>query len=299
MAERIIGSSENNAKVRGFKVNFGVLAFFPQHLSVFFPYLLLVDMSGVKMRELHQADLLPLTQLKFLHVSDNEIEYVEHELFIFNQQLEVIAMARNRIVNIDADVFDDLKNLRYLNLEGNGCIKGAAEDKKFLKNFLSEVKEKCSNCDYRMQRNLTADLRHMRTTVEALKLENSALQAQNSRSLEIKANVTAELDGLKLKIAQKHSRNVNRVALLTIMLTVMCVLSVVFAVIIIWFILHIRAGRNVRCSQIIEYSKRNDEHIVMRQQQQQHRQRSVENVYEDINGNGRGSDLVYDKLDHF
>jgi hypothetical protein len=98
--------------------------------------------SGLK--EIHREDLKPFAKLVYLRLSFNEIEYLEENLFEFNENLAIIYLYSNKITSIGLNVFDGLDSLKYLDLDDNKCIsKNVYNNRSEVLNLIREVKTNC------------------------------------------------------------------------------------------------------------------------------------------------------------
>lgn len=79
-----------------------------------------------RLRELKQSDLKPYRKLKHLDLFENRIEYLERDLFKYNEDLEVVWFSSNRIKVIHETAFDGPKTLKKLYMGGNICIRESA-----------------------------------------------------------------------------------------------------------------------------------------------------------------------------
>ena len=77
------------------------------------------------------------------------MKVLSKEIFKFNKKLEKIGLSQNQLEKIDAELFDGMENLKYVDLSGNKCI-----DKQFgdrystaklnLLELKSEIKANCN-----------------------------------------------------------------------------------------------------------------------------------------------------------
>lgn len=291
----IYGEHSNNSKdenVHSIKIEAKSVKFFPKRLERFFAFLSVISLISSNLTVIEQEDLTPFTNLRLLDLHDNLLDYLSRDLFVYNPNLEVINLSLNKITNIDPDVFDYLNNLKYLNLENNECISDMENDRNGVKILITEIKEKCNNCDFELQRNLEITINNMRnsyiTQMDDLRAEIDMLRAQNfditKRAQFLNGNLSNEIDQLTVKLADRKASTNRRIFLLTIMLVVMCSLLVIFTIIIIYFILSNKCvrEREPRTPEIVEYLPRFDENVIVKRT---HRQKRLsENLYEDVNG---------------
>lgn len=92
-----------------------------------FPNLLGISIYSCELKEIHQGNLKPFAQLESLHLSNNKISVLEHDLFKFNPKLVRIRVNGNQISHVESSVFIDLKNLKSLNFINNLCFSDEAD----------------------------------------------------------------------------------------------------------------------------------------------------------------------------
>lgn len=97
------------------------LIFFPQNLENIFPNLIGISISSSQLTEVTQNDLKVFSQLKYLWLPHNQIKYLRGDVFAYNTKLEVVVMYSNLIAHIDPTMFNNLSELRVLNLAKNEC----------------------------------------------------------------------------------------------------------------------------------------------------------------------------------
>ncbi|KAL7013009.1 hypothetical protein ACKWTF_015148 [Chironomus riparius] len=117
---------------------------FPRGLEKIFKNLKLIAIYYGRLTEVHQADLKPFTKLVYLSLANNDIKIIEEGLFDFNPKLAFISFAENKILQIHSTVFNNLKELRHLILEGNACTNRRADSSVFqVKYIIGEFTAKC------------------------------------------------------------------------------------------------------------------------------------------------------------
>lgn len=121
------------------------MKFFPQGITKTFSNLLAIYMNDGFLSEIHQADLQPFSQLRYLDLFENLLEVIEADLFKFNEHLEVIWLSNNRIEHINPTVFDHLTKLNFLYLMDNVCIQQSETNRTHVLKLIANVKENCSN----------------------------------------------------------------------------------------------------------------------------------------------------------
>lgn len=141
-------NGKSNADVVGFRASGKKLNYFPRGLHKYFDaekiQFIAIWTTGLK--EIHQSDLSPFTKLKVLSLWENDFEVIQRDLFKFNAEIEYIGLGKNKIKFIDGNVFDHLKHLHTLHIDGNQCISSqVAGDRPGILELITEIKEKCHN----------------------------------------------------------------------------------------------------------------------------------------------------------
>jgi hypothetical protein len=142
-------NAKSNSDVHGIWAENEKISFFPQELQKFHSNIKLIYILSSGLKELHQSDLKPFTQLEELNLSFNKIEIIDEDLFEFNSKLAYIHLAGNKIYHINPDVFDNLNSLKSLRLGYNICISKNTENDADVKVVIVAVKEKCISSDYK------------------------------------------------------------------------------------------------------------------------------------------------------
>ncbi|KAL7013875.1 hypothetical protein ACKWTF_015627 [Chironomus riparius] len=306
----VFGEHSNNSKdenVHSIKIEGKAVKFFPKKLESFFSFLSIISVVSSNLTVIRQENLTPFTNLRLLDLHDNLLDYLPRDLFVYNPNLEVINLSRNRISNIDPDIFDYLNNLKYLNLENNECISDMENDTNGVKAMINEIKEKCNNCDFELQKNLERSIDSLKSSyilqVDDFRAEIDMLRAQNfeitKRAQLLNENLSKQNEKLTIKLAERKVTSNRRIFLLTIMLVIMCSLLIIFTIVIIYFILNNRCtkSKELRTPEIVEYLPRIEDNIIVKRSHRQNR--LSENLYEDINGSVYVIESAYDRLQYF
>jgi hypothetical protein len=111
---------KTNTDVTNFDARALIIRYFPKYLGIFFPNLDKIFIEG-GMYELHKEDIQNLPKLKTIFMSNNNIEYLEKDLFINHPYIELLYFESNNIKYVDPNVFDNLSKLVVLSLYRNTC----------------------------------------------------------------------------------------------------------------------------------------------------------------------------------
>ncbi|KAL7014613.1 hypothetical protein ACKWTF_016030 [Chironomus riparius] len=143
-------SSKSDSDVIGIHSSGTTILYFPQGLESFFNNLKLIYFQSSGMKEIHQSDLKPLTNLVYLSLFNNDIEVLEEGLFDFNPNLEVVGFDRGKIIHIDPKVFDNLDKLSFFWLSKNPCIdKFVSNSRSEVQNAIKFAKSQCIDSDFK------------------------------------------------------------------------------------------------------------------------------------------------------
>lgn len=139
--------SQSNADVVGFRTYGKTLHYLPQGLGKHFNVenfkFLALWTTGLK--EIHQRDLAPFTDMEYLSLHGNDLEVIESNLLKFNPNIKYIGLGENKIKFIDEYVFHSLKNLHSVYLDENVCISKTIRGRfKIQRELPKELKEKCN-----------------------------------------------------------------------------------------------------------------------------------------------------------
>ncbi|XP_070507881.1 uncharacterized protein [Chironomus tepperi] len=130
-------------EVQAFKGDASIINYFPKDLEKQFPNLIVILLNLVQLKEIRQTDLKPFTDLRYLDLFENKIEFLEADLFKYNRRLEVIWLSNNKIKFIDDNVFQGL-GITSLFLAYNECVSKSVNDNPTsLMYFLDLIKISC------------------------------------------------------------------------------------------------------------------------------------------------------------
>lgn len=155
----IHSDSHSNELIEGFWLRWGRTNYFPHNFTSFFPNIKAVALLQSGLLEIRQSDLKTIPKIVHLRLNANKIAVLEDGLFDYNPALVYVDLSFNEIYRIGTKVFDNMKSLQNLNLEGNACVKSSGkytqvyiEDTPDLDESLEVAITNCSGPDYfRMQ----------------------------------------------------------------------------------------------------------------------------------------------------
>ncbi|KAL7011503.1 hypothetical protein ACKWTF_014291 [Chironomus riparius] len=175
-----------NDDVTGLDVRTKTMHFFPKGLYKFFKNLKLIHIIFCELKEIHQSDLMPFTNLMFLYISSNDVEVIEEGLFDFNPNLELIYFYESNVIHIDPNVFDNLNKLIRFYFAPIPCISRNIENsRENVLEAIKVVKTKCSNFEYIFLENQLKSLEMASNTLKSnhfnLQLDNLEKKFKNSK----------------------------------------------------------------------------------------------------------------------
>ncbi len=112
----------------------------------FFKNIAGITINDSKLKEIKSLKEFP--KLREIYIVKNEIELLPSSTFESNQNLELIWIEGNKIVTIEAEIFDSLPQLSFLNIRERksclGVMKKIQHDRKEIEKFIEKVlKRKC------------------------------------------------------------------------------------------------------------------------------------------------------------
>lgn len=99
-----------------------------------------------KLKYLDKSDMRDFTNLRYLYLYNNVLEFLQSDVFRHNTQLEYISFYANRLMHIGSKVLNDLPRLRTAYFNKNICIdKQAVSSEKEISELRLEIAERCSD----------------------------------------------------------------------------------------------------------------------------------------------------------
>lgn len=130
--------------------------YFPGGLKSVFVNLKMIYIENVGLKEVHQSDLKPFTDLEVLSFYNNKLESLEKDLFKFNPNLTTFGANYNQISFVHPDVFDHLHHLTSLRINSNPCsLSWADRNRERVLQIIVDMKERCSEIKTEILEDLT------------------------------------------------------------------------------------------------------------------------------------------------
>lgn len=147
LVTRVYGFHENsrsNQDVLVFDARMVSLSYFPRNLNLYLPKVTTIFVEK-GLQDITKEDLRQYPKLLEIYLSDNEIEWIEKDLFIYNPQLQLVFFDRCKIKYVDPNVFDHLNMLVFLGFDNNICDSGHQENNRNgVLNLIQSIKRNCS-----------------------------------------------------------------------------------------------------------------------------------------------------------
>lgn len=174
-------SGRNHSDVKYFHSQQNTVKFFPLKLADFFMNLDHVLIYTATLSEIHSSDLKQFGgKLKGIWLDNNEVEYLEADLFQHNPNLIYITFWKNKIRHIDDGTFKNLEKLIQLTFHGgNPCIDKSASIRSQVIELISVAELKCKDFAY-MQLKKYQEI--MKVQLDEV---NEKLSQQNAKNQEI------------------------------------------------------------------------------------------------------------------
>jgi predicted house-cleaning noncanonical NTP pyrophosphatase (MazG superfamily) len=167
--------------VTGVELNVSII---PENLKFFFPNLSVLKIHNGPLKKITKSDLRSLTMLNEIYITYTYIEELPADLFEDMKSLKIINLCFNRIKFIGKGIFDNLKQLEYVDLRRNPSID-------LLYTNVYEHYNKMPNYESRIVnlaifRSLINRIYH--TTPQVLLDIQNALKNENSKDFTVKIN---------------------------------------------------------------------------------------------------------------
>ncbi|KAG5668277.1 hypothetical protein PVAND_016224 [Polypedilum vanderplanki] len=133
-------ASMSHEKVTSFYSWSKAIHYIPYGLNKIFPNLFSLFIANGRIKEIHQKDLEQYPRLVYLTLYDNDITYLEKDLFKFNTELKFISFNTNKINQIYPTIFDHLKKLEHLHLDVNQCVDKREDDRSGVLELIKKLK---------------------------------------------------------------------------------------------------------------------------------------------------------------
>lgn len=139
-----LSSVVNYDNITTFKVDSSPqFEYLPLGIEKFFPNIDKIEITGTGLKILTQDNLKRFPKLKTLVASYNELEYLDTNVFEFNDVIEEIDLSGNKLKHLPSNSFRVLRNLKKLDLMDNVCVNDTAKTPRELRKLKSILSDNC------------------------------------------------------------------------------------------------------------------------------------------------------------
>ena len=162
------------------------LKFIPKGIEKFFPKLEVLKIYGSKLESIQQEDLRPFTNLKELHLENNEFDHLSDDLFHFNPELRYLNFNENgKLQFVGENILKPLRKLEQAHFKGCNCISMEANGRLEIEKLKTELKSKCPSPESIKQRFCQDDVLPLKERIVDLERQ---LAMEKSEKLSILEN---------------------------------------------------------------------------------------------------------------
>jgi hypothetical protein len=137
---------DDNDEIKGLGMYKKIVHYIPKFTEKIAKRLRILFIIGCGLKEVRKEDFKQFPQLKRLILDDNDLEWLENDLFAFNAELSVISFFGNeKLKYIGANLFDSLSKLRDASFESAGCIEFKADDSEKLEELKTKLNTECKD----------------------------------------------------------------------------------------------------------------------------------------------------------
>lgn len=118
--------------------------FMPKEIGKFLPNLEGLAVFNSKLKSIDRSDLAQFPALKYLRLSDNDLEWLDNDLFLSNLELQKIDFDRNKLKFIGEYLLEPLKNLEIAYFGSNICIDKQTGHMNRTQTLIADIKNNCT-----------------------------------------------------------------------------------------------------------------------------------------------------------
>lgn len=123
----------------------GTCEVIPSGFGSVFPNVEFFQIWSAKLKTVSSADIQQFDKLREIWLYTNELEYLESNLFEYNQNVEYINFKSNKIKYIGGNFFENLPNLQGASFYDNVCTSSEADSAASLEDIKNEIRQRCSS----------------------------------------------------------------------------------------------------------------------------------------------------------
>lgn len=136
--------------MKGFIAQNMVMFYIPRGIENFIGIMSVLVIKNTGLRKVSKQNLVNFTKLIYLDLSYNQIEILEHDLFIENKHLITIILNSNKIRVVEEKIFNFLNNLNFTDFRNNECYSGMADNKQKSALIIKEIEAVCLNYNLKL-----------------------------------------------------------------------------------------------------------------------------------------------------
>ncbi|KAG4073943.1 hypothetical protein HA402_014148 [Bradysia odoriphaga] len=134
----------DDSSVAAINIYEGTCEVIPSGFGSVFPNVEYFTIWSAKLKSVSSADLQQFSKLREIWLYANDLEYLDSNLFEYNQNVEFINFKSNKIKYIGGNFFTNLPNLQKANFQYNPCTSSEANDAAALEAIKTEIRQQCS-----------------------------------------------------------------------------------------------------------------------------------------------------------
>jgi len=135
----------NNDGVKALDIIGQICNFLPKNINETFANIEGLQVHVSNLQHITKNNLRAFPKLRGLWVRDNALSVLEHDLFLYNRNLEVLDVEGNKIIQIDSNLLEPLPKLSYFSLKFNYCINKLAVNRAEVEQLPFTFKNDCQD----------------------------------------------------------------------------------------------------------------------------------------------------------
>lgn len=140
------GNKTKNESVHGFWVEGAKCEFIPRNIDSVLPNLRRIGFKNTVLKSLSKFDLAPFAELETLILMENQIEFLDGDLFEYNTNIKSLTLNESRLLIVNGAILMPLNGLSVVKFQLKGIkltCKGKCEDKRCMKQTIDWFNQNC------------------------------------------------------------------------------------------------------------------------------------------------------------
>lgn len=167
-----LGNSTSN-DVLGLWIYNQLIDYLPYGVGNIFPNLTTYYVEATPLKYIQQKNFEDLIHLKHIFINSNQIKVLNSDTFIYNKNINTLAMQSNKLKVIGPGFLSSLINIQRVYFSGNACINYNAENIVNLNILSRTVRESCYDSSYDYYFEQQKVINDLRIQIEILIQNNS------------------------------------------------------------------------------------------------------------------------------